>query len=488
MTEQTNAGRLFLGSCLALIATSVAFAVIGDIMGTLKNEFVLTNTQVGLIGGAALWGFTVSMIALGPLCDALGMKRLLWFALICHLAGPLMMIFANGFSMLFVGALVLALGNGTVEAACNPLVATLFPDNKTVKLNQFHVWFPGGIVIGGLICFGLAQMGNHSWQLRLSLIMIPAVIYGILFIGQKFPATERVQSGVSFGGMCKATFMRPLFWIMFLCMGITASLELGPNRWIPAILQSGGMHGILVLVWITGLMAVLRNFSGSFVHRLSPPGLLCVSAVLGGIGLYWLSFAESIGMAIAAATVFALGVCFFWPTMLGVVAERIPKGGALALALMGGMGMLASGMIASPLIGSAADTYLKDKLPQAETTAVLQEVATVFPQLQSEAKGNLGEDLQPGIDAATSVLAMIKADPEGALPHPETANALRAAISSGVDHAVVGQAADILNPADNYGGRMSFRLIAPYAIILVVVFGAMYIGDKRKGGYKAEEI
>ena len=490
MSEQSNAnaGRLFFGSCLALIATSVAFAVIGDIMGTLKNEFVLTNAQVGMIGGAALWGFTVSMIALGPLCDALGMKRLLGFALVCHLAGPLIMIFANGFGMLFAGALVLALGNGTVEAACNPLVATLYPDNKTVKLNQFHVWFPGGIVIGGLLCFALAQMGNHSWQLRLCLVMIPALIYGILFIGQAFPATERVQSGVSFGGMCRATLLRPLFWVLFICMGITASLELGPNRWIPAILQAGGMHGILVLVYITGLMAVLRQFAGSFVHRLSPTGLLFISAILSGLGLYWLSFAENIGIAIGAATVFALGVCFFWPTMLGVVSERIPKGGALALAMMGGMGMLASGMIASPLIGSAADTYLKDKLPKAETAAVIQEVATVFPKLQAEAEGNLGEDLQPGIDTANDVLERIKADPNGELPHPDTANALRAAISSGADHDVVGKAADILNPADNYGGRMSFRLIAPFALILVVVFGTMYLGDKRKGGYKAEEI
>lgn len=489
MSEQSNvnAGRLFLGSCLALIATSVAFAVIGDIMGTLKNEFVLTNAQVGAVGGAALWGFTISMIALGPLCDALGMKRLMLFALICHLAGPLIMIFANGFGMLFTGALVLALGNGTVEAACNPLVATLYPDNKTVMLNRFHVWFPGGIVIGGLLCYFLTQLGNHSWQLRLVLVMIPAVIYGILFLGQKFPATERVQSGISFGGMCKETFLRPLFWVLFIGMGITASLELGPNRWIPAILESGGMPGILVLVYITGLMAVLRQFAGSFVHKLSPTGLLFISAILAGAGLYWLSFAESLGIAIAAATVFALGVCFFWPTMLGVVSERIPKGGALALAMMGGMGMLASGMIASPLIGSAADTYLKDKLPKAETTAVIQEVATVFPKLQEDA-GDLAEDLQPGIDAANGVLEQIKADPNGELPHPETANALRAAISSGADHEVIGKAAAILNPADNYGGRMSFRLIAPFAGILVVVFGVMYISDKKKGGYKAEEI
>jgi len=490
MSDQTNvkAGRLFVGSCLSLIATSVAFAVIGDIMGTLKNAFVLTNAQVGMIGGAALWGFTVSMIALGPLCDALGMKRLLAFAFVCHLAGPLLMIFATGFGMLFTGALVLALGNGTVEAACNPLVATLYPDKKTVKLNQFHVWFPGGIVIGGLLCYLLTKLGIHSWQIRLVLIMIPAVIYGILFLSQSFPATERVQSGISFGGMWQATFLRPLFWILFLCMGITASLELGPNRWIPAILESGGMPGILVLVYITGLMAVLRQFAGSFIHRISPTGLLFFSSILGGLGLYWLSFADKLGIALAAATLFAVGVSFFWPTMLGVVAERIPKGGALALAMMGGMGMLASGMIASPLIGATADSYLKEKLPKAETTAVIQQAAIVLPELQAQAEGDLGQDMQPGIDAANGVLAQIKADPAGELPHPDTANALRAIINSGADHELTANAQAILNPADNYGGRMSFRLIAPFSLILVVVFGAMYLSDKRKGGYKAEEL
>ena len=150
--------------------------------------------------------------------------------------------------------------------------------------------------------------------------------------------------------------------------------------------------------------------------------------------------------------------------------------------------MLASGMIASPLIGSAADTYLKDKLPKAETTAVLTEAALVFPKLQAEAKGDLGEDLQPGIDATKITLGKIAANPTGELPHPDTANALRAVISSGADHEVVGKAADILNPADNYGGRMSFRLIAPFAGILIIVFGAMYLSDKRKGGYKAVEI
>ncbi len=482
-----HSGRLFVGSCLSLIATSVAFAVIGDIMGSLKTQFVLTNAQVGWIGGAALWGFTLSIIALGPLCDALGMKRLLGFAFLCHIAGPAIMIFANGFVMLFAGALILALGNGTVEAVCNPLVATLYPDNKTTMLNRFHVWFPGGIVLGGLACFAMSQLGVMSWKARLVLIMIPAVIYGYLMLSQKFPVTERVQSGISFGGMVKATFGRPLFLIMFLCMGITASLELGPNRWIPSILQSGGMHGILVLVWISGLMAVLRFFAGPFVHKFSPTGLLLCSSILGGTGLFMLSFAESITMALSAATVFALGVCYFWPTMLGVVAERVPRGGALALAMMGGMGMLASGMIASPLIGKVADDHLKDKLDTAATTAIIQKIADEFPRLQAAAQGDLGKDLQPGIDSARNVLEKIKAS-GGELPHPDTANALRAAIGSGVKADVIKEASDILNPADNYGGRLSFRVIAPSAIILVVVFGVMFVNDRRKGGYQVEKI
>jgi MFS family permease len=483
-----NSAKLFLVSCLALISTSVAFAVIGDIMGPLKTAFVLTNAQVGWIGGAALWGFTISIVALGPFCDAIGMKRLLGFAFVCHLVGPLTMMVANGFGMLFVGALILALGNGTVEAVCNPLVATIYPDRKTTKLNQFHVWFPGGIVIGGLICFGLAKMGNHSWQLRLVLILIPTVVYGVLFLKEKFPATERVQSGISFGGMVSATLLRPLFLLMFACMIITASLELGTNRWITAILESGGIHGILVLVWISGLMAVLRYNAGPIVTRVSPPGLLVISSVLAGIGLFWLSYAETTAMAFAAATVFALGVCYFWPTMLGVVAERVPKGGALALALMGGVGMFASGLIASPLIGKIIDQYLPERLPAVQTMAVIEDLATIFPQLQAEAPEELREDYVPTINAVAAVMAKIEASPDGALPHPETANALRAAIGAGVDHEVVGRAKGILNPAENYGGRMSFRKLAPFSIILVVVFGAMYAMNRASGGYKADKI
>ncbi|HUF10674.1 MAG TPA: MFS transporter, partial [Rhodothermales bacterium] len=153
--------RLFVGSCLALVATSVAFATVGAVMAPLKSAFVLTNEQVGWIGGAALWGFAVSMLVFSPLCDSLGMRVLLRLAFVGHLVGTAVLIVSNGFWMLFTGALIVALGNGLVEAACNPLVAALYPDDKTVRLNQFHVWFPGGIVIGGVAVY-LMDLGGVS--------------------------------------------------------------------------------------------------------------------------------------------------------------------------------------------------------------------------------------------------------------------------------------------------------------------------------------
>lgn len=483
--------RLFVGSCISLISTSVCFGVVGAIMGTLKDEFVLSNAEVGDIGGAAIWGFTLSIFALGPLCDVLGMRLLLRFAFFCHFVGTLLMIFANGFWMLFAGALVLALGNGTVEAACNPLVATLYPDQKTKKLNQFHVWFPGGIVIGGVSSYLLDQAGFTDWRLKLALILVPTIIYGALMLAQRFPATERVQSGVTFGGMISGALLRPLFWILLLCMCITASLELGPNRWVPAVLQAGGIPGILVLAYISGLMAVLRFFAGPIVHRLSPTGILVGSAILGGAGLYWLSFAETTAIAFAAATVFAVGVCYFWPTMLGVTSERVPKSGALGLALMGGMGMLIVGTVTTPQMGTIADRYLHDRLTsqRAEVIDALTEISNTFPPAAEESPEPFRSETLGAVDKVDAVLT---AAADGELPHEDTANAMRAAIANAppgeAPAAAVERVSGLLRPADNYGGRMSFRYVAPLSIILIVVFGVLYLRDRAAGGYKAEQL
>ena len=303
--------RLFVGSCVALIATSVAFATVGAVMFDLKGEFVLNNAQVGWIGGAALWGFAVSQVVFAPLCDTLGMRFLVRMAFLGHLGGAAILVFATGFETLFAGALVIAMANGLVEAACNPLVAALYPDNKTVKLNQFHVWFPGGIVLGGLAAYFLDGAGITSWQVKIGLIVVPTVVYGALLLRQRFPATEGVSSGVSVSEMFRATLQTPLMWLMLLCMAATASVELGPNRWLPAVLEASGMAGILVLVYVSAIMAVMRYWAGPVVHRLSPTGILLASAVLSGAGLLWLSLGGATASVFAAATVFAVGVCYF---------------------------------------------------------------------------------------------------------------------------------------------------------------------------------
>lgn len=474
--------RLFIGACVALIATSVTFAVVGAVMLTLKREFVLTNQQVGWIGGAALWGFAVSQLIFSPLCDTLGMRVLMWLAFLCHLAGALTMIVADGFWMLFAGALVLALGNGLVEAACNPLVASLYPDQKTVKLNQFHVWFPGGIVIGGVAAYLLDVAGFGSWQLKIGLILIPTLVYGHLLLRQRFPATEGVRAGVSMTEMFRAALTTPLMLLMLFAMAITASTELGPNRWVPAVLEAGGIPGILVLAWISGLMAALRYRAGPVVHRLSPTGVLLVSAVVALIGLLWLSYAETTAMAFLSATVFAVGVTYFWPTMLGFVSERIPRSGALGLGLMGAVGMAVVGLFTSPQLGRIADEYGHARLPEAETVAVFRKVDETFEVFIHEPTGDPA-DARTALDASRAVLAFYEED--GTLPEITTANALRAIIDSGADGPAVAEAQAILGPADNYGGRVSFRYIAPFTALLIVIFGALYLNDRRAGGYRA---
>jgi MFS family permease len=431
-------------------------------------------------------------------------------ALVFQIAGVLMMVLARdvtaggatigAFWMLFVGSALTALGSGAIEAACNPLIATIYPDKKTHKLNQFHMWFPGGIVLGGLACYGLDWAGMGYWQLKLAIVLAPMVVYGLLFTGQYFPPTERVASGVSFWGMFKATLFRPLFIVLLLTMMLTGSLELGPNRWIPAVLQAGGIPGILVLVWITGLMAVLRLAAGPVVRWFGNSGLLLVSAVLGGIGLFALSFGGNIVVVGVAATVFAFGVCYFWPTMLGTVAERVPAGGAFALGVIGGLGGLFVGFVTTPVIGWVADHYLHQELVaktvvdgktvdrQAQTLAALRDVKAAYEKW-GESLGDTAGDRVLKADIGAALIDVSKVlseyDKSGELPKTLTAQALRIADRNGPGgdektKRTETRAAGILNPADNKGGLMAFRWVSPISIVLVVVFGVMFVQDRRK--------
>ncbi len=352
--------RLFTASCLALIVTAMSFALRGGATGDWITQFKLTNEQAGWVNGTAFWGFTLAMMFGGPLVDSLGFKRILGIAFVGHIAGVLLTIFAWDFWSLFAGTLLFGIANGSVEAACNPLVATLYPKDQTTKLNHFHVWFPGGIVIGGLLAFLFGKLGL-GWQAQFATMLLPAIAYGFLFLGQSLPQTERVQRGESTGSMFAAC-LAPGFILMVACMLLTAATELGSGQWIPNILSHAGVSGILVLVWINGIMAVGRMFAGPFVHKLSPAGMLVMSAVLSTLGLYAMSHASG-NLLFGAATIFAFGVCFFWPTMVGYVAENYPKTGALCMAVIGGAGMLSVSFVL-PIIGKWYDQGIAARTPE----------------------------------------------------------------------------------------------------------------------------
>jgi fucose permease len=342
-----------------MAVSGLTFAVRGDTIGALGEQFALNHEQLGSIAGAAFWGFVFSVLIAGQICDVVGMRQLMRAGCVLHISGALLTMAASGFWSLWIATLLIGMGNAAVEGAVNPLVATIYSEQKTQKLNAVHAWFPWGIVFGAFGAFAMTRFGL-GWQAKMLLVLLPTVGYGIIFLGQKFPVTERVQllGRLGEGTSSKSMYgeaIRPRFLIWIVCMLMTASTELGPNQWIPDIItKTSAFPGILVLAWINGLMAVGRMFAGKWVHRLSPLGLLMSAAVFSGVGLVALSIAHSAFAALAAGALFALGVCYFWPTMLAVTAEWFPAGGALLLAIIGGAGNLSVALIL-PAIGRVYD-------------------------------------------------------------------------------------------------------------------------------------
>lgn len=354
--------QLFIASCVALTVTSMTFAIRAGMIEPLGVEFGLDNAQLGLIISTAFWGFPLAVILGGWLVDYIGMKSMLVVAFVGHALGIVLTIFSGGFWGLFFSTLLIGIANGSVEAACNPLVATIYPENKTTKLNHFHLWFPGGLVIGGLIAYFFGEtMLNMGWKLQMATMLLPAVIYGYLFFKLEFPKTERVANEVSDGEMYKAV-LSPLFLFMVVCMFGTAITELATNQWIGVLLGSVTDNALLLLVFISLIMALGRGFAGQVVHRISTTGVLLFSAIFAALGLYLMSTLTG-GALFFGAAVFAVGVTYFWPTMIGFVAEYIPKSGALGLGLIGGAGMFAVSIF-QPFIGKVYDSSMAAALPE----------------------------------------------------------------------------------------------------------------------------
>ncbi len=358
-----NQRRLFLASCVALIATAMSFAIRGDILGAVQIDLGLTDVQTGWIATAAFWGFGLSILFGGPLCDLLGMGTIMRLAAIGHILGAILTVFSTNFTVFFLSTVIVGVANGFVEAAINPLIATIYAENKTAKLTTLHAWFPGGIVIGGVLAFAMTQVG-FGWKAKTLTLLVPSIIYFVLYMGQRFPATEREAAGVSFGAMFK-DLARPLFVLVWFCMILTAATELGAGAWIPTIFnrvtQSATQAGILQVVWINMVMYLMRQFGHNVSHKVAPTRLIAVTAVVAAFGLYMFSHAASVTAAFFWAGVFAVGIAFWWPTMLGITSERFPRSGALGLAVIGATGSFATA-ISGPVMGWLSTTYGTDRV------------------------------------------------------------------------------------------------------------------------------
>lgn len=348
--KNINKNQLFIAACISLVVTSMTFAIRAGILTQLGEEFEISNQQLGWINSMAFLGFPLAMILGGLLYNKIGARKLMVTAFVCHLLGLVLTIVAGGFWTLIISTFFIGFANGSVEAACNPMIADMYSKNRTAMLNKFHVWFPGGIVIGSLISKFMTDFGM-GWQLQIGIMLIPTFIYGYMFFKQEFPESEHIETDTAKNIRSLAD---PLFIFILICMTLTAISEFGPQQWVERILGNSGASPMLVLAMVTGIMAIGRYFAGPIVHRINPIGVLLMSAIVTTVAVYSMSIASG-SMIYLAAILFALGVCYFWPTMIGFTSEYLPKTGALGMSLVGGAGMFATS-IWQPVIGGWLDS------------------------------------------------------------------------------------------------------------------------------------
>ncbi|MEP1144255.1 MAG: MFS transporter [Henriciella sp.] len=352
------AQRLFLLSCIALCVTAMTFAIRAGMLNDLGTEFSLTKEQLGWTAAMAFIGFPAATVIGGLIYNSIGPRLIMIVAFIGHLVGLALTIVAGGFWGLIISTFLVGFANGAVEAACNPMIAAMYKDNKTTMLNKFHVWFPGGIVVGSLAALAIKTLfageGQPTWQLEIAIMIVPTLIYGWMVFTTKFPDVAADQSDETNTGKNIKAMISPVFLLIAALMTITATTELGTQQWVGSLLESSGANPLIILAIVTGLMAIGRYFAGPLVHALNPVGVLLFSAVVTTLGVFLLSIATG-GMTYVAAIVFAIGVCYFWPTMIGFVSEYLSDTGALGMSIVGGAGMLGLSLW-TPVIGRWIDT------------------------------------------------------------------------------------------------------------------------------------
>ena len=355
MTQTINKQRLFNASCFALITTAFSFSIRAGILPQLATDFNLSGEQLGFINSMWFLGFPIAMIVGGLVYHTFGPKNIMMVAFICHALGIILTLYPGllgGYTGLLVSTFLIGIGNGCTEAACNPMIADTYQGAEmSTKLNRFHMWFPGGIVLGSLLSKFMTD-ANLGWQAQIWLILIPTLIYAYLFYGQTFPKPK--TEGVTSIGKNLQAMATPLFIFIFACMAITAITEFGPQQWTGLIMSKSGASPMLILALVTGLMAVIRYFAGPIVEKFDQTGVLLGSAIFATIGIYLLS-TQTGSMVYVAAVFFAMGVALFWPNMIGFIAEKVPLSGALGMSIVGGVGMFSTSIF-QPIIGRWIDT------------------------------------------------------------------------------------------------------------------------------------
>jgi MFS family permease len=352
MNENVNKSALFNGSCLALITTAFTYSIRAGILPQLGETFGLSAEQLGFINSMWFLGFPISMIVGGLVYHTFGPKNIMMVAFVCHTLGILMTIYAGGYTTLLISTLLIGIGNGCTEAACNPMIADMYSGLKMQKmLGKFHMWFPGGIFVGSLISFFMTKMGL-GWEAQMWITMVPTIMYAVLFFGKTFPKPQ-VEAANSLVTNFKS-MLSPVYLFLLVSMALTAISEFGPGQWVRVVLGSSGAEPMIILALTSGLMAVGRFFSGPVVGKLGQPGTLLIGAILATVGVYMFSTVTG-PMAYVAAIFYAFGICYFWPVMIGAVAQRVPRSSALGMSVVGAMGMLSSAIF-QPFIGGWIDS------------------------------------------------------------------------------------------------------------------------------------
>jgi MFS family permease len=506
-----NSQRLLWAGFFSIFAAGVGFPVRSGILGDWAAQYGFTMTELGGIAGGGFTGAGVIILIGSLIADKIGYGRLMVFAFLMHLLSAGLQMCTGAiyqewgregvYWSLFVAMFMFSIANGTCEAVVNPMVATLYPKEKTHYLNILHAGWPGGLITGGLLSYLMngGTIGDWQpfskvpWVIQMSMFLIPTFIYGGMMLGQRFPKSEAGEAGISYGTML-LQFLSPILLLLLLLHAMVGYVELGTDGWISKItgsIMADPKRGMLLFVYTSGLMFFLRFFAGPIVHRLSPLGLLCVSGIFGATGLTLLSGAEGIMICVVAATVYALGKTFLWPTMLAVASERFPQGGAIVIGAMGGMGMLSAGLLGNPGIGFKQDYYasaqLKEEAPQSYDRYAAEKANTF---LVFKVKGLDGQKV--GILDLETRSRNPDVSPgereQAARDLPVTVE--QAKLVSWWDSARPYAPVDEkpIASAGLYGGRMALKVTAAVPATMAVLYFLLFLYFKVSGGYKAIHI